>query len=138
MNHFTAKELSYSDDIRFEALTLTRYYAKPADMEAAKLALLWLAFEREAQEQAIPFMLTIGVGGGKALFQKLADEIVKIDAEGHLPDGDGVNIPTALWAEGWAHALIDHDLNPSGREPSPRSSNTSSRTIAPEIGRAHV
>ena len=111
MNNFTTQELKRADRLREDAWTLAGLYANPADMDAAKLALLWLAFEREAQAQGIPFMLTIGVGGGKALFQKLADEIVKIDAEGHLPDGDGVNIPTALWAEGWAHALIDHDLD---------------------------
>lgn len=34
----------------------------------------------------------------------LAD-ISRIVHEGVLPDGDGVNIPTLLWAEGWERKL---------------------------------
>lgn len=32
----------------------------------------------------------------------LRNEVVGIAQEGILPDGDGVNIPTLIWAEDWA------------------------------------
>lgn len=36
-----------------------------------------------------------------ARIRKLEREIHEIAQTGTLPDGDGVNIPTRLWAEGW-------------------------------------
>jgi hypothetical protein len=35
----------------------------------------------------------------------LAQEVRLIDAHGTTPDGDGVNGPTALWAEDWTRRL---------------------------------
>jgi hypothetical protein len=35
----------------------------------------------------------------------LAQEVRLIDVHGATPDGDGVNGPTALWAEGWTRRL---------------------------------
>ena len=35
----------------------------------------------------------------------LAQEVRLIDAHGATPDGDGVNGPTALWAEDWTRRL---------------------------------
>ena len=35
----------------------------------------------------------------------LAQEVRLIDANGTTPDGDGVNGPTALWAEDWTRRL---------------------------------
>jgi hypothetical protein len=35
----------------------------------------------------------------------LAQDVRLIDVHGTLPDGDGVNGPTALWAEEWTRKL---------------------------------
>lgn len=36
------------------------------------------------------------------LLLDLRREVIAIDRDGMLPDGDGVNVSTAMWAEGWA------------------------------------
>ena len=37
---------------------------------------------------------------------KLEAEVADIAEFGQLPDGDGVNVPTLLWAESWARKSI--------------------------------
>ena len=37
---------------------------------------------------------------------KLEAEVADIAERGELPDGDGVNVPTLLWAESWARKAI--------------------------------
>ena len=44
----------------------------------------------------------------------LAQEVRLIDAHGATPDGDGVNGPTALWAEDWTRRLAV-DAGPNAR-----------------------
>ena len=39
------------------------------------------------------------------LLRQLVKEVIEIAEHGETPDGDGVNIPTFLWAEEWAHRL---------------------------------
>lgn len=36
---------------------------------------------------------------------RLAGEVLAIAEAGETPDGDGVNVPTLLWAEEWARVL---------------------------------
>lgn len=51
----------------------------------------------------------------KADLEILARELKDI-AEGWLPDGDGVNVPTMLWAEGWLLSLAELGVQPRRRE----------------------
>lgn len=39
------------------------------------------------------------------MIDKLIQELREIAKTGYLPDGDGVNIPTLMWAERWAERL---------------------------------
>ena len=42
---------------------------------------------------------------GLAALLELVDEVLGIADKGETPDGDGVNVPTLLWAEGWRRRL---------------------------------
>lgn len=48
--------------------------------------------------------------------EQLAREVVELADDGDLPDGDGANTPTVLWAESWRQTLGRTDAGGSPRE----------------------
>lgn len=43
--------------------------------------------------------------------EPLIRDLIGIADESMLPDGDGVNVPTALWAQGWVDRLVNEEEN---------------------------
>ena len=49
------------------------------------------------------------VAGARRILSKLSAELVAIAETSALPDGDGVNAPTLLWAEEWRRRLAEKE-----------------------------
>ena len=49
------------------------------------------------------------VAGARRILSKLSAELVAIAETSALPDGDGVNAPTLLWAEEWRSRLAEKE-----------------------------
>jgi len=76
-----------------------------------------IAFDPMALAHAIETGVAAKLAEERERWRELAQDVSMIANGGHLPDGDGVNIPTLLWAEEWERRMYGPNVEVTGKPP---------------------